>query len=233
MTQPKSAIILCGGLATRMGGTFPVPKALIPIAKISTLERQIQACKKLQIPESRIILAAGNGPRLQAFQDFVKSKNWQVQVIPEHEQFGTGGALKNAIQKGGAKFPTLVFNGDILLDFDATLPLMTSFENENSDALILGHWLDDASECGLLKEQPDGFITFQEKVPNSKGWINAGIYLLQDSIQNHFPNQTKFSIENDVFPNTKIKMPKHSGWWFNLTNPDVVQEANSLLSKTP
>ncbi len=227
---PKSAVILCGGLATRMKGAFPMPKSLIPLAGISVLERQINALIKLGIPQKNIVLAAGNGERYEAFQKFIAEKKLSCQVIFEKEQLGTGGALKNALSESNASLPTLVFNGDILCDFDQALQQMCAAKT-TADAVILGHYLDPADECGLLSERPDGTIEFQEKVPNSRGYINAGIYLLDKSFAQFFPETDKFSIEYDVFPKAQNAMVKYDDFWFNLTNPDIVAEVREFLEK--
>ncbi|MCX6807784.1 MAG: sugar phosphate nucleotidyltransferase [Patescibacteria group bacterium] len=224
---PKNAIILCGGIGWRMRGAFPMPKALIPVGKQSILERQILALKKNGIQEKDIILAAGNGERFTAISDFCREKGWQVQVVFEEEKLKTGGAIKNAILQAKADFPILALNGDNLQDYDKALNLICKADQQNADALILGAYQDKADDFGLLVEQNNGTVSFQEKVPDSRGYINAGVYLLFKSCWQYMPDKI-FSIEYDVFPKIKIRAVKYDSYWFGLDCPERVAQAEEF-----
>lgn len=226
----QTGVILCGGLGTRMKGAYPMPKSLIPVAGQPTLLRQVRFLEALGVLPQQIYLAAGNGERYDAFDQYVHENNLNVTLIHEEEQLGTGGAIRNVMEVSGINSEGMVvLNGDIVCDFGALVPVIQELDwSAGRDCMMLGYYLDDASACGLLVERADGSVEFREKVPESSGWINAGVYVF--GCQGlPFPEQKKCSIEYDVFPKLQIGMIPYTGHWYNLTNAEVVAEANENL----
>ena len=91
------AIILCGGLATRLGEeTKTIPKILLDIAGKTVLDWQIQMLKDANIQE--VILASGHlhdalYKRVGTYYEDVK-----IRYAKEKKRLGTGGAILNAMQ---------------------------------------------------------------------------------------------------------------------------------------
>ena len=194
------AIILCGGLATRLGNaTKTVPKVLLDIAGKTVLEWQIQLLKDANVQE--VILASGHLHNVLYARVGQHYAGIRIRYAKEERRLGTGGAIQNAMRCITTS-PFFVLNGDILL---ATFSLQRMLSNFYPDmaGLLLSIRVSDTRPYGEIVSDSDGKITtFREKQPTCRaGYINSGVYLFNQTIAEAFPTeQDSFSIERDVFP---------------------------------
>ena len=195
------AIILCGGLSTRLGEiTKAVPKILLDIGGRSVLDWQLGFLRQVGVTE--IILASGH---LHDTLSAAVGENYsglKIHYAKEEKRLGTGGAIKNAMQYVSAS-PFFVLNGDVLLNF--SLSAMVQRLQPEMDGVLLGVRVDDISTYGEIVSDETGHIdAFREKQPVQRpGYINGGVYLFNPSIADYFPEADTFSIEQDVFPNVR------------------------------
>ena len=94
------AIILCGGLATRLGETTKtLPKILLEIAGRTVLEWQIQLLQNAGV--TKIVLASGH--LHDALYERVGEvyAGMRIRYAKEEKRLGTGGAIQNAMQQIG------------------------------------------------------------------------------------------------------------------------------------
>lgn len=198
-----NAIILCGGLSTRLGDIAKtIPKILLDVKGRTVLDWQLEKLKKLGIDE--IVLAAGH--LAETLQKEVGPERNGVKIIYaiEPKKLGTGGAIKFAwAQAGDIGAPTIILNGDILAAAD--LSRMVERLRPESDGVLLGARVDDASTYGtLLFEEDNRLRQFKEKEGlKQPGYINGGMYLFTEQMKRHFPDTESFSIEYDVFDKIK------------------------------
>lgn len=198
-----NAIILCGGLSTRLGDIAKtIPKILLDVKGRTVLDWQLEKLKKLGIDE--IVLAAGH--LAETLQKEVGPERNGVKIIYaiEPKKLGTGGAIKFAwAQAGDIGAPTIILNGDILAAAD--LSRMVELLRSESDGVLLGARVDDASTYGtLLFEEDNRLRQFKEKEGlKQPGYINGGMYLFTEKMKRHFPDTDSFSIEYDVFDKIK------------------------------
>ena len=90
------AIILCRGLATRLGNTTrTVPKVLLDIAGRTVLEWQIQLLKDANVQE--VILASGHLHNMLYERVGEYYAGVRVRYTKEEKRLGTGGAIQNAM----------------------------------------------------------------------------------------------------------------------------------------
>lgn len=195
-----NAIILCGGLSTRLGEiTKNIPKVLLDIKGKTVLEWQIKKLKAAGV--NKVVLAAGH--LADILREKVGDKFGGVDLIHavEKEKLGTGGAIKHAMKHVGEPGqPVIILNGDILSTVDLTD--MLKYLRPDSEGIILGAKVDDAASYGTL-EYDDKYCLqrFKEKEGlRQPGFINGGVYIFSERAQKHFPNHHIFSIEYDVFP---------------------------------
>lgn len=194
------AIILCGGLATRLGDTTKtLPKILLDIAGKTVLEWQIQLLKEANVEE--IILASGHlhdvlyervGPRYAGVH---------VRYAKEKKKLGTGGAIRNAMRHINTS-SFFVLNGDVLLDNFSPQEMVHSFY-KGMAGLLLSIRVSDIRPYGEIVSNNNGKITaFREKQSHCRaGYINGGVYLFNPTIADTFPrDRESFSVETDVFP---------------------------------
>ena len=200
------AIILCGGLSTRLGNiTKEIPKILLPIGNRAIIDYQFDLLKTAGVTE--VVLASGHLHEMIFKRIRHQYEGLKVLYAREDKRLGTGGAIKNAMNYIEAE-PFFTLNGDILTE-GVNLCEMLDYhdEIENSisgkiDGLVLSSFVEDVREFGEIVSGPNGkVLNFKEKQQKMKsGHINGGIYLFKQTIRNYFPEQDVFSVEYDVFP---------------------------------
>src|SRR6478672_2003212 len=113
----KQAVILVGGLGTRLGEmTRLVPKPLLEVAGRPFLDYILDELSRYPTVQDIMLLA---GHQAGQVVDRYDGKRWRgatVSVISEPAQMGTGGALKHAAARLDQNF--LLLNGDSFFDFN-------------------------------------------------------------------------------------------------------------------
>ncbi len=194
------AIILCGGLATRLGETAKtLPKILLKIAGKTVLEWQIHLLKDAGVTE--VVLASGHLHDVLYERVGKVYAGMRIRYAKEEKRLGTGGAIQNAMKQIQTS-PFFVLNGDILLGNFSLREMLTKFHKGMAGILLSVH-VSDIRPYGEIVSDSNGKIqAFREKQPIQRaGYVNGAIYLFDRSIANAFPRgQAVFSLERDVFP---------------------------------
>lgn len=223
-----NAVILCGGLSTRLGTiTEHIPKVLLEIGGVTILDWQLSRLQALGITE--VVLAAGHLSHV-LYKEIGEERNGVrlIYAIEQHK-LGTGGAIKHALTYvQHQEDPTFVLNGDILttIDFADMMHQVTP----DSDGLILGTKVDDASTYGTLEyDEHHQLRSFKEKEGIcTPGYINGGVYIFTRHIHSYFPKEDAFSIEYDVFPRIKKLYVYLSDLpWIDVGVPERLEFARS------
>ncbi len=191
----KEAIILAGGLGTRLREAVPeLPKCMAPVA------------------ERPFLFYVINYLRSQGIEKFIFSLGYKHEVIEAYlaEQFatlifqiaieasplGTGGAIQLALTKATEE-NILVVNGDTL--FKGDLKSAANFHSEkNAECSLLLKPMNNFDRYGVVETNTESkVISFKEKQLYTTGNINAGVYLINQEkfLALQFPE--KFSFEND------------------------------------
>ena len=193
-------VVLAGGIGSRLRPwTNHYPKPLLPMLDSRLLERVIECMPSELVDE--VIIAGGY--KVDMIEDYYKKSamaDFDITIVPETEPLGTGGALGNCRDVVSGRFAC--FNGDIVssLDFGSMLA-----QHEKSNAKgTLGLWeVEDPTRFGIVGLDQNNFITqFKEKPKPEEVFsnlINAGSYILEDSIFDIMPKE-KHSLEREIFP---------------------------------
>lgn len=216
-----NAIILCGGLSTRLGEiTKETPKVLLTIGDRTVLDWQLEKVRQLGISE--VVLAAGHLSHVLEREVGTTRGDMRLIYAVEKERLGTGGAIKYALGfVPRPNEPTVILNGDILTTVQFTA--MADRLRPESDGVILGSRVDDASTYGTLEyDENNKLLSFVEKTGRQEpGYINGGIYLFTPQVARYFPPEDKFSIEYDVFPRmTDLYVYPSDEAWIDVGVPD-------------
>ena len=216
-----NAIILCGGLSTRLGDiTKSIPKTLLEIKGKTVLGWQLEKLQHVGIKE--VVLAAGHLSEVLHREVGLHHNGTQLTYAIEQERLGTGGAIKHAWDYiTQPKEPVIILNGDVLTAVD--LADMVHYLDDKSDGIILGTRVEDAAPDGTLEyDSQFHLIKFKEKEGlRQPGYINGGIYIFTPQARNYFPDKKAFSIEYDVFPNmTKLSVYQSDRPWVDIGVPD-------------
>lgn len=219
--MPNSAIILCGGKATRMGDLcVSTPKILMEVKGETILEHQIEMLRKADV--QKVVLAVGHLKETLRSEVGDTCRGVDIVYSEEDEPLGTGGAFKNAFKHVDGDCFGL--NGDIFMPgFNPSLLEKTNLPQADIVVTTMTYTPPygmvvplDGVDYGLVDR-------FEEKKPVM---CNAGVYLIKESAKKLFPN--KGSIEYDVFESMHVRCGylKYNGKWFDLGTPEDLNRAN-------
>ncbi len=221
-----NAIILCGGLSTRLGEiTKTTPKILLEIGGRTVLDWQLEKLKKIGI--EKVILAAGHLAKELYDRAGNMRNGLELIYAIEDKKLGTGGAIKHGLSYTEKKIePTIILNGDVLTTVDFSQ--MLHYLKPESDGLILGSFVEDASVYGTLQYDKNYHLEkFLEKQGKKEpGFINGGVYIFNPQIEKYFPTSAEFSIEYDVFPQMKdLYVYESDRAWVDIGVPERLEWA--------
>jgi histidinol-phosphate phosphatase family protein len=179
----KHAVVLAGGLGTRLRSATEIPKVVAPVGGRPYLAWLLDQLHGFD----RVTIATGHAAGV--VESAIRAREG-LTYSRETSPLGTGGAVKLA---GAGGF---VLNGDSYcgVSFDA----FEAFAR-GGPAIVLTH-VPDTSRYGRVDIDDEGCVTaFREKGIAGPGWINAGIYFLPRSTVASLPDGPS-SLERDLFP---------------------------------
>ena len=224
-----NAIILCGGLSSRLKDiTKSIPKVLLEIKGKTVLDWQLEKIKELGLTE--VVLAAGH--LSEVIKNTVGEERNGIKLIYaiEKERLGTGGAIKFAFSYlSDPHLPTFVLNGDILTGVNLREMLIRL--NPDKEGILMGARVEDASSYGtLFFDENNNLLEFKEKEGKKiPGYINGGIYLFTHKAHDHFPKDlNSFSVTYDFFPKIKeLDVYTFDGDWIDIGVPERLEWARN------
>lgn len=191
----KEAIILAGGLGTRLKGVVSdIPKPMAPINGIPFLKYLLEDVCQYGI--KRIILAVGY--KWEVIQEYFGDEFMGMEIIYaiEHEPLGTGGGIKNAMQHlNHSDF--FLLNGDTFFKVNLR-DLETHYSTNQSDLCLSLKAMTNFDRYGTVTLKGNQIIAFQEKKQMAEGLINGGVYVLNTKIFDLAKDRKKFSFEMDI-----------------------------------
>ena len=196
----RTAIILAGGLGTRLKKTVPnLPKPMAPIRDRPFLEHQMDYWIKQGI--NRFILSVGYLKDL-IIQHFGNTyKGVAIEYAIEHEPLGTGGGL--LLAEKGLTEPFLVLNGDTFIEVD--LDNLYEFHLERKSEWTFSLFRTSQFERYMgMDVSPNGeILSLKSESKKSSGLANGGVYLIEPSALNSlaFKAGDKASLEDELLPN--------------------------------
>lgn len=198
MSGDPTAIILVGGLGTRLRELYPDrPKALAPIKGRPFIAWMLDWLRAHGV--TRAHLAAGHLAGMLV--DWTnEQKNPNITVSREPKALGTGGGLLYAMQYV-KDAELLVLNGDSFLPSLALRDwLAQPLKGEEAGELAVTR-IESPGRYGTVEFSSDETISaFLEKAERPSGWVNGGVYRLRRSALEGRAADTNFSLETDVFP---------------------------------
>lgn len=211
MNKTNTAIILAGGLGTRLKETVPdLPKCMAVVAGEPFIVHVIRYLLSQGI-ENFIISLGYKAEILTSFLD-EKFSTLQIEYSIEQEPLGTGGAIQFACKKVKSK-NVVVVNGDTI--YKADIKTLTTLHEVNDATCTLAlKPMENFDRYGVVEVNENSSIkSFQEKQFYTTGLINGGVYILNKEkfLQKNLPEI--FSFEKDFLENYV-----HEGNMFALVN---------------
>ena len=193
----KEAIILAGGLGTRLQGVVKdLPKPMAPVNDRPFLTYVLDYL--IDYEYERVVLSVGylHEKIVDCFGE--RYKTLEIDYAVEKEPLGTGGGILFAMSKCTSD-NVLVINGDTMFKVD--LDAFEHFHQEKNSLLsIVLREVEDVSRYGSVVIGDNNMITlFAEKqVTFGRGFINGGVYLINRKIFDKYPQPRIFSFEKDL-----------------------------------
>ena len=194
------AIILSGGLGTRLRPAFPdLPKCLVPVAGHPVLAWQLAWLRHHGV--DHVHLAAGHlADQLAAEAERLAPAGLAISLSIEPSPLGTGGGLRFCLPSLKAD-TVCVLNGDSLVPRLDLSAMIASHLQSGRQGTVAVTPVAEVEAKGSIWTNEDGLITaFHEKVSESPPSINAGVYTLQRSAIANIPERRPVSLEKDIFP---------------------------------
>jgi mannose-1-phosphate guanylyltransferase len=231
------AVLLAGGYGTRLQPlTYTTPKPLLPVAGRPMLEWALDRLP----PEVDHVVVAVNwlAEKLEAhFRD--SERDIKFTVVREAKPMGTAGAVKNCQQHLESE-QFFVLNGDIVSDMDLTA-MVGQHAGTNAVGTIALKEVPEAEVVNYGVIQPDAtdprrIRDFVEKpaipaeAPSRR--INAGAYLLNQSVIDLIAPNQMVSMEKEIFP--QLLDDGFYGWdfdgtWIDVGDPPRLLQAHHQL----
>jgi D-glycero-alpha-D-manno-heptose 1-phosphate guanylyltransferase len=229
--QIKEAIVLAGGLGTRLRSAVPdLPKCMAPINGRPFLAYIIQYYRQQGI--ERFIFSLGY--KHEVITDWLKTSypDLPVTCAIEKEPLGTGGAIQLAAQQASDPH-ALVLNGDTF--FATDLKEMASFHSQRNAACTLAlKPMQNFDRYGVVDIDASGRIQdFKEKKYYKDGLISCGVYVLHvpGFLQGSWPQA--FSFEKDYMEKHHADLPLYGcvqeGYFIDIGSPEDYQRAGREL----
>ncbi|MBM4133447.1 MAG: phosphohexose mutase [Nitrospira sp.] len=231
-----SAVILAGGLGTRLRSSVPhLPKPMAPIAGRPFLEYQLDYWIAQGV--CRFVLSVGY--RYEAIRDHfgTRYKGAELDYAIERQPLGTGGGFLLAAEKVGREKPFLLLNGDTYFAVDWSVLNAYAQEHEADWCIALFRAGGGGRYMGV-EMSPQGRITSMKSgADQGARFANGGVYWVHPRVleAEHFVSNRMVSLEDDVFPAALASGQRMFGLecvgtFIDIGVPEDYQRAAALLA---
>jgi NDP-sugar pyrophosphorylase family protein len=164
------------------------------------------------------------------FQDGTKF-GVKIDYIEENKRLGTAGAL--SLIKSGLDVPFFVINADVLTNLDL-VQLLTFHKENNNFATMCVREFQIQIPYGVVNCNANGELVSLEEKPHMKFDINAGVYLLDPSVQAFIPENEFFDMPSlfDCLLSQKIKASVYEiqDYWLDIGRKEDLKQAHAVMS---
>ncbi len=200
MQAPTQAIILCGGLGTRLGDlTAHTPRPLLAVAGRPFLEMLLGEIGRYGF--DRVLLLAGfEGRQIAEFagtSSAARQFGMTIDVAIEPKPLGTAGALQSV--RGALDETFLLVNGDTWFDVDPLVLWQCASSAADALATLALRRVEDSGRYGIVELENRRVVSFQARPPEpTPAFVNGGIYVIRRELVDYAPGAP--SLELDVLP---------------------------------
>ena len=217
------AVILVGGMGTRIKKFRNSPKPLIKVNRIEILKHIIKIYLKNNVSNFILLCREDNIQEFAKFRN--KNKNLKISIINSKDNSNTGkriSFLKKIIKKNENFCLTY---GDSLANFDYKKTLKIHLKNKNMITLNLYR---KKTSYGTIDLKQKKIFNFSEKKKEIN--INAGFYIMNEKILKFCKNN--LSLESDILP--KLAKKNKIGYnivdkWHPMDNKDDYYSIQKFL----
>lgn len=230
-----SAIILAGGLGTRLRSAVPdLPKPMAPIGDRPFLEYQLDYWITQGV--SRFVISVGYRHEIIVDHFGNNYKGAELDYVIEKTPLGTGGGFLLATEKLNSNDPFLLLNGDTYFAVDLKV-LMDFFRANNADwCFSLFRTNENGRYMGMDVSHQGQITSLRSGIGQSGRLANGGVYLVHPRALSGggFSAGSKISLEDDVFPvamasGQRLFGIEFPGVFIDIGAPDDYHRAPAIL----
>jgi D-glycero-alpha-D-manno-heptose 1-phosphate guanylyltransferase len=231
-----SAIILAGGLGTRLRSAVPdLPKPMAPIGGRPFLEHQLDYWIEQGI--GHFVLSVGYMHEVIMNHFGNGYKDAKLDYVIEENPLGTGGGLLLAAEKIGKDEPFLLLNGDTYFAVDLNRLIEFSMSNDADWCFSLFRASEVGRYMGMEISSQRKIVSFKSGTGQPGRLANGGVYWVNPRALHNgrFAPGDKISLEDDIFPAAMAAEQglfgmEFSGTFIDIGVPDDYRRAPALLA---
>lgn len=229
-----SAVILAGGLGTRLRSAVPdLPKPMAPISGRPFLEYQLDYWISQGV--SRFVLSVGY--RHEAITEHFgpRYKGVDLEYAIEEQPLGTGGAFLLAAEKTDLREPFLLLNGDTYFGVDWRALNAYALEHDADWCLSLFRTSEQGRYMGIELSSEGRITRLKSGVEQGPRLANGGVYWVHPRVlSGAWRVGAKLSLEDDLFPaafaaGQRLFGLEFTGTFIDIGVPDDYHRAATLL----
>ena len=250
--REKEALILCGGLGTRLREeTEFKPKPMVEIGGRPILWHIMKIYAEFGVRKFVLCLGYRGEVIREYFRNYALNnssfkvelssnrivalgktpvEDWEVSLVETGAETMTGGRVLRALEhiEGDNFFATY---GDGVADIDVRALYRSHLNSNAKSTLTVVH---PSSRFGEVQED-EGFVTgFAEKPQTTEGWINGGFFVFEKAALQGFEMREESVLETDILPvlarNRDLGVYKHKGFWQCMDTFRETQLLNKLCA---
>jgi len=230
-----SAVILAGGLGTRLRSAVPdLPKPMAPISGRPFLEYQLDYWISQGV--SRFVLSVGYRHEAITAHFGARYKGVDLEYAIEERPLGTGGAFLLAAEKAGLREPFLLLNGDTYFGVDWRVLNAYALEHDADWCLSLFKTSEQGRYMGIEVSSQGRITSLKSGVEQGPRLANGGVYWVHPRVLSGARTfGEKLSLENDLFPGAlaagqRLFGIEFAGTFIDIGVPDDYHRAATLLA---
>jgi D,D-heptose 1,7-bisphosphate phosphatase len=231
--QPEQAVILVGGLGTRLGPrTADTPKPLLGVGDRPFLAHLLEEVARHGLRRV-LLLACFQAEKIAAFaatSPVIARFGLSVETSVEPERAGTGGALWHARNRLDPLF--LLLNGDSWADCNLLDLAVRAGRSDDWVAAMTVREVPDGCRFGTVEMNGARVCSFSER-PERPGpaLVNAGIYLCRRELLSY--TEPVASLELDILPRLagegRLAGHRVDGYFLDMGVPAALEQAQAEL----
>ena len=196
------ALIMAAGYGTRLEPlTLAVPKPMVPIVNLPTMQHNIELLKRFGFRE--VIANIHYYPeQIENYFGDGHSFGMHLSYSYEKELLGTAGGVKRMARLIGVKDTFLILSSDALTDINLKRIIAYHYSKKALITIALAR-VKEVSEFGVVIQDQEGRVTgFQEKPRPEEAksdLVNAGIYVVEPKILKMIP-EGFYDFGKQLFP---------------------------------